>query len=81
MSFKMQRVHVYYAEVEDKPGGIAAKLKTLAEAGAHLAEIKSVCEKLGATYQLVPIDRPLEIVLAEFLMASQQAKSRTRQQR
>ena len=24
MSFKMQRVHVYYAEVEDKPGGIAA---------------------------------------------------------
>ena len=47
--------------------------------GAHLAEIKSVCEKLGATYQLVPTDRPLEIVLSEFLMASQQAKSRTRQ--
>ncbi len=41
MSFKMQRVHVYYAEVEDKPGGIAAKLKTLAEAGAHLEYVYS----------------------------------------
>src|SRR5262245_7847698 len=35
MSFKMQRVHVYHAEVEDKPGGISARLKKLAEAGAH----------------------------------------------
>jgi hypothetical protein len=41
MSFKMQRVHVYHAEVEDKPGGIAAKLKSLAEAGAHLEYIYS----------------------------------------
>jgi len=36
MSFKMQRVHVFHAEIEDKPGGAAAKLKKLAEAGAHL---------------------------------------------
>jgi hypothetical protein len=41
MSFKMQRVHVYHAEVEDKPGGIAAKLKSLAEAGAHLEYVYS----------------------------------------
>ncbi len=41
MSFKMQRVHVYHAEVEDKPGGISAKLKTLAEAGAHLEYVYS----------------------------------------
>src|SRR5687767_9020465 len=41
MSFKMQRVHVYHAEVEDKPGGIAAKLKKLAEAGAHLEYVYS----------------------------------------
>ena len=41
MSFKMQRVHVYHAEVEDKPGGIAARLKSLAEAGAHLEYVYS----------------------------------------
>ncbi|MBY0514422.1 MAG: amino acid-binding ACT [Gemmataceae bacterium] len=41
MSFKMQRVHVFHAEVEDKPGGISGKLKTLAEAGAHLEYVYS----------------------------------------
>jgi hypothetical protein len=41
MSFKMQRVHVFHAEVEDKPGGISSKLKTLAEAGAHLEYVYS----------------------------------------
>jgi hypothetical protein len=41
MSFKMQRVHVYHSEIEDRPGGIAAKLKPLAEAGAHLEYIYS----------------------------------------
>jgi hypothetical protein len=41
MSFKMQRVHVFHAEVEDKPGGISAKLKTLAESGAHLEYVYS----------------------------------------
>ena len=41
MSFKMQRVHVYHAEVEDKPGGISGKLKKLAEAGAHLEYVYS----------------------------------------
>ena len=41
MSFKMQRVHVYHSEVDDKPGGIARKLKALAEAGAHLEYVYS----------------------------------------
>lgn len=41
MSFKMQRVHLYHAAVEDKPGGVAAKLKRLAEAGAHLEYVSS----------------------------------------
>jgi hypothetical protein len=41
MSFKMQRVHVYHSQVEDKPGGIANKLKALAEAGAHLEYVYS----------------------------------------
>jgi hypothetical protein len=41
MSFKMQRVHVYHTEVEDKPGGISSKLKVLAEAGAHLEYVYS----------------------------------------
>ena len=41
MSFKMQRVHVFHAEVEDKAGGISGKLKTLAEAGAHLEYVYS----------------------------------------
>ena len=41
MSFKMQRVHVYHAEVEDKPGGISGTLKRLAEAGAHLEYVYS----------------------------------------
>ena len=41
MSFKMQRVHVFHAEVEDKPGGIALRLKKLAEAGAHLEYVYS----------------------------------------
>ena len=41
MSFKMQRVHLFHAEVDDKPGGVAAKLKKLAEAGAHLEYVYS----------------------------------------
>ncbi len=41
MSFKMQRVHVYHTEVKDEPGGIAAKLKILAEAGVHLEYVYS----------------------------------------
>jgi hypothetical protein len=41
MSFKMHRVHVYHTEVKDEPGGIAAKLKPLAEAGVSLEYVYS----------------------------------------
>lgn len=36
MSFKMDRVHVWATEVRDEPGGVAAKLSRLDEAGADL---------------------------------------------
>jgi hypothetical protein len=36
MSFKMDRVHVWAAEVKDEPGGVAAKLSLLDHAGADL---------------------------------------------
>jgi len=36
MSFKMDRVHVWAAEVKDEPGGVAGKLSKLDEAGADL---------------------------------------------
>jgi hypothetical protein len=36
MSFKMDRVHVWSGEVEDRVGGIAGKLSFLAQAGANL---------------------------------------------
>ncbi|HKB03048.1 MAG TPA: amino acid-binding ACT [Gemmataceae bacterium] len=36
MSFKMDRVHVWASEVKDEPGGVAAKLSRLAEAGTDL---------------------------------------------
>ena len=41
MSFKMQRVHVYHTEINDEPGGIAARLRPLAEAGVHLEYVYS----------------------------------------
>jgi hypothetical protein len=41
MSFKMTRVNVFHAEVPDRPGGIALKLKACAEAGAHLEYVYS----------------------------------------
>ena len=36
MSFKMDRIHVWATEVKDEPGGVAAKLSRLDEAGADL---------------------------------------------
>ena len=37
MRFRLDRVHVWAAEVEDKAGGVASKLSILAQAGANLA--------------------------------------------
>jgi formylmethanofuran:tetrahydromethanopterin formyltransferase len=39
--FKMYRVHVYHIAVDDKPGGTAARLKALADAGVHLEYVHS----------------------------------------
>ena len=36
MRFRLDRVHVWSGEVEDKAGGVAAKLLPLAQAGANL---------------------------------------------
>lgn len=39
MSFKMDRVHVWSGEVDDRPGGTSSKLAMLAESGANLEYI------------------------------------------
>src|SRR5262245_42482273 len=36
MSFKLDRIHVWAGEVPDQAGGVAAKLSSLAQAGANL---------------------------------------------
>ncbi len=53
--FRMKRVHVYQCEVDDIPGGTAAKLKALALAGAHLEYVHSErsATKAGAGELLV----------------------------
>lgn len=39
MAMKVKRVDVWAAEIQDRPGGLAEKLKALAEAGADLSFI------------------------------------------
>lgn len=67
MSFKMQRVHLLHTVVEDKPGGIGAKLKRLAEAGAHLEYVHSQRSAnqpgMGDLY-VAPIHSPEELKVA-----------------
>lgn len=36
MGFRLDRVHVWAGDVADRPGGVAAKLAALAQAGANL---------------------------------------------
>lgn len=48
---------------------------------AHLTELRTICEKLGAIYHLVPTDQPLEILLGEFFTESQRLKARGRRGR
>lgn len=49
MSFKMDRVHVWGVEVKDEPGGVAAQLNRLDEAGADLEYVytQRLAEKPG----------------------------------
>ena len=68
MSFKMQRIHVYHTEVDDKPGGIAAKLKNLAQAGAHLEYIysqRSLTKKGVGDLYVAPITGAGELTAAK----------------
>jgi hypothetical protein len=37
----------------------------------HLENVRQSCDKLGATYELITIDQPLEVALAEFLLKRQ----------
>ena len=41
MSFKWDRVHVWSGEIVDQPGGAAAKLSLLAQAGANLEYVET----------------------------------------
>ncbi|MCE9568320.1 MAG: amino acid-binding ACT [Planctomycetes bacterium] len=68
MSFKMQRVHVFHAEVDDKPGGIAGKLKKLAESGAHLEYVysqRSISKPGMGDLYVAPLKTNAEITAAK----------------
>jgi len=39
----------------------------------HLAEIQTICDRLGVTRRLLPTDEPLETALSEFLRSRQTA--------
>ena len=49
MSFKMDRIHVWAVEVKDEPGGVAAKLSHLDQAGTNLDYVNTqrLAEKPG----------------------------------
>jgi hypothetical protein len=50
MSFKFDRVHLWFCEVADQAGGVASKLAFLAQAGANLEYVytKRLVDKPGA---------------------------------
>ena len=50
MSFKWDRIHVWSGEISDQPGGAAAKLAFLAQAGANLEYVftKRLLDKPGS---------------------------------
>ena len=68
MSFKMDRVHVWSGEVEDKAGGTASKLAFLAQAGANLEYIftKRLPTKPGkGVLYVAPISGPALVAAAK----------------
>ena len=68
MAFKMQRVHVYHAEVKDEPGGIAAQLRPMAEAGANLEYVYSQRSATRAGYgdlYVAPLTSPAQVAAAK----------------
>lgn len=68
MGFKLDRVHVWSAEVEDRPGGAATKLLTLAEAGANLEFIltRRLPDKPGkGVLYVAPVTGPSQVRAAK----------------
>ena len=78
--FRMKRVHVYQCEVDDIPGGTAAKLKALALAGAHLEYVHSErsATKPGAGELLVaPIQTKTEMDIVKNVGGMQEVQKPT----
>jgi hypothetical protein len=64
MGFKLDRIHVWAGEVEDRAGGVASKLAPLAQAGANLEFIftRRLPDRpgLGLLY-LAPLTGPVQV--------------------
>ena len=68
MGFKLDRVHVWSAEVADQAGGVAAKLALLAQAGTNLEYIytRRLEDRPGTGILYVaPITGPLQVRAAK----------------
>jgi hypothetical protein len=68
MAFKLDRVHVWSGEVEDRPGGAATKLSALAQAGANLEFIFT--RRLGdapgkGVLYVAPVTGPMQVRAAK----------------
>jgi hypothetical protein len=64
MAFKLDRMHVWAAEVADQAGGVAAKLATLAQAGCNLEYIytRRQADKPGTGILYVaPVTGPMQL--------------------
>jgi hypothetical protein len=64
MGFKLDRVHVWSGEIQDKVGGIAQKLAQLAQAGANLEYIytRRLAERPGTGILFVaPVTGPSQV--------------------
>jgi hypothetical protein len=64
MGFKLDRVHVWSAEVADQAGGVASKLSLLAQAGTNLEYIytRRQPDKPGTgVLYVAPITGPLQV--------------------
>jgi hypothetical protein len=68
MSFKLDRVHVWSGEVEDRAGGVANKLATLAQAGTNLEFIltRRQPDRPGKGYlHVAPVTGPAQVRAAK----------------
>ena len=68
MSFKLDRVHVWWGEVPDEAGGIAAKLALLAQAGANLEYVythRLLTKKGVGSLFVAPVTGPLAVRAAK----------------